>query len=229
MAITATGTNGTNREVGSDTTIAASAFVCTTGNAIVVGVSNYNTGQTVSSIADTAGNTYVRLGNVESPDSSGRMEMWLATNITGHAANVVTVTFDAGTTFRTIAAAEFTQIATASPLDQSTTVNISGTGTTHTTDATGTTVQADELIIAFYITWLTAQVYSGTGGNTIFAQHDTGYNALAGRVVSATGAYDVSLTTGVGTQAAMMVRTLKAAASNSVVPVVQRQFRARRG
>lgn len=89
----------------------------TTGNTLVVIVYNKNGGyqapvRTVSSIADTASNTYTLLKRY-SLTYEEDIEMWFSTNITGNASNIVTATFSDTTDTTTIYVMEFAGLGTA--------------------------------------------------------------------------------------------------------------------
>jgi len=95
MAISAaTGAAASNSTAG--TSLAAAAFSATAGQHIFVAVALQATTASVSSITDTAGNSYARQ-SAATNGTSVRVELWAATNITGNASNVVTVNFSAST------------------------------------------------------------------------------------------------------------------------------------
>jgi hypothetical protein len=77
------------------TSIAAAALAVTSGNAIIVGVYTYSGDP--SNCQDTAGNNYSKLGTYLDGTTSRRLTFYLAQDITGHASNVVTVTFPSST------------------------------------------------------------------------------------------------------------------------------------
>lgn len=68
----------------------------TAGNDIIVNVSILDTTKSVTSITDTAGNSYALKASVNN-GSSIRIETWAAHSITGNASNVVTVNFSGNT------------------------------------------------------------------------------------------------------------------------------------
>ncbi len=82
----------TGNDEGAGTTVASSAFVATAGNTIAVAAGTYFSDAVVSTVTDTAGNTYAKKHERK---TQGSVEIWVATNVTGHATNVVTVTFTA--------------------------------------------------------------------------------------------------------------------------------------
>src|SRR3989475_315938 len=85
----------------------------TTSNTLLVGVET-NNDVAISSITDTQGNTYVK--DVGFAGAPNRLSIWRASNITGGAAPVVTITFAAKET-ATAVVAEYSGLASVSPLD----------------------------------------------------------------------------------------------------------------
>lgn len=108
--------------------------------------------------------------------------------------------------------AEFSGIATSSPLDQSTgTADTSTTATTCSTGTTGSTTQADELAVAAYQGGSTL----GSPSNSFAIQDQTAganFIALATKTLSATGTVTTSATYSTGSSNAGCVATFKAAA-----------------
>lgn len=116
------------------TTIASAAMNLQAGNTVVVFVSTETAGSTVSSIADTAGNTYTSDAACKvTLASNGRGEMWYAKNTTANASNVVTATFSGSSTYRRIFASQIGGASTSAPFD------VCGTGTTSSGSADVTT------------------------------------------------------------------------------------------
>src|SRR6266540_1399309 len=115
----------TGSSAGAGTTVASSALSCTTGNALAVSASTYDPTSVVSGVTDTAGNTYTK--KVERK-TSGSVEIWVAKNITGHATNVITVTYSASVaTDRFVCAAQFSGRDTSSSIANTTaTANTAG-------------------------------------------------------------------------------------------------------
>src|SRR5581483_4261976 len=81
------GTSGTN--------IAFSATSLTAGNLIVVQIRWGAVSVTVSSVTDTAGNTYVQAGTDQNMVVGGTdfLSLWYAQNTIGNASNIVTINF----------------------------------------------------------------------------------------------------------------------------------------
>jgi len=89
------------------TSLATAALNVTTGNLIVVTVS-INSSGTVSSISDTAGNTYHQAtGCYETYSSSNASDIWYAYNVTGNANNVVTVVVSANVNYNAVSQIQY--------------------------------------------------------------------------------------------------------------------------
>ncbi|HLW51331.1 MAG TPA: hypothetical protein VKW06_00685 [Candidatus Angelobacter sp.] len=76
--------------------LALPATSLTTGDDIIIDVCLLDTTKSVSSITDTAGNTYTQLAAVNN-GTGVRIEKWGKHNATGNAANIVTVSFSGNT------------------------------------------------------------------------------------------------------------------------------------
>jgi len=177
---------------GADTssTVASSAFSVSAGNAIIVGVSNYTSIQrTVSSISDTAGNTYVRCGNRYQPDSYFTSEVWAAYNTTANANNVITVTYSGGATYRAMVAHQVSGIATSSAFDKQ--AASTGSPSSASVGPTDTTTQGAEYIFAFF---MVSDSMTGTAGTNYTERVDADQIYSEDRVVTSTGAYSASAT-----------------------------------
>lgn len=171
-------------------TLASSSFSVSAGNAIIVGVSNYTTTQrTVSSISDTAGNTYVLCGSRYQPDSYFTAETWVAYNSTANASNVITVTYSGGATYRALVAHQVSGIATSSAFDK----QASSTGATSSASVgpTDTTTQGAEYIFAFF---MVSSTMTGTAGTNYTERVDATQIYSEDRVVTSTGAYSAAAT-----------------------------------
>lgn len=93
MAISpTTGTTASNGTAA--TMLSAPVIAVTAGQTVIVGVALLNTSASVSTITDTAGNTYI-LKSAITEGSALRVELWAATNVTANAANVILVTASA--------------------------------------------------------------------------------------------------------------------------------------
>lgn len=160
----------------------AAAANHTTGNLLVVNMRPYAPlGQTVTSVTDTAGNTYSHVASASGSDF-GVEDVWYAKNITGNAANVVRANFSAPVSYVGINVCQYSGCDPTSPLD------VTATGSSlagSVTSGAFTTTQADELIVAnaevggaFGSTW-------GVSGFTIRVQDSQQVSIMADKIVSA--------------------------------------------
>ena len=193
----------------SGTTWAAPALATTAGNTLIVWTSGYTNGSTVTGVTDTDGNTFVKLGTTGGGDATHKMDVWAAYGIKTHAANVVTLAYNQATSFRVIAVAQFSGIATngydaTSPflLDASATA-------THPTANTATTAQASELVVGFYVSWSAAMQITATDPDFVAVQNSDA--ALAYRIVSTTGPQSVTVLTDGDNQLVSIAKTFRIA------------------
>lgn len=128
---------------GASTTIASTALSMSTGNFVYVMVTLL-TG-TVSSVTDTAGNTYVNVPGATVTLGIARTEVWYAKNITGNASNVVTANLSGSFGGRRIHVLQYSGVDLTSPLGDDNTATVNP-GTSISASVTTTT--ANELIIA---------------------------------------------------------------------------------
>lgn len=99
------------------TSIATAATSLTGGNLAVVFVRN-NNGQTVSSITDTASNTYTLAisSRVNSGGNIGvNLEVWYAKNVTGNGSNITTVNYSASVAGRAACVLQYSGASTTAP------------------------------------------------------------------------------------------------------------------
>ncbi len=171
---------------GASTTIAAAAANHTTGNLLVVKL-KWETNVALSSVTDTAGNTYTLLPRQGTTLS---VQMAYSCNITGNVSNVVTATWATSVTWRVSSVTQYSGIAASACFDVQTTA--SGTGTAVDAGNVTTTV-ADEVIVvvatdANSTTWTAATnftiINSGLGGDT----------GTEDRIVASTGTYATPIT-----------------------------------
>lgn len=101
------------------TTISSSSINITGSNTIVVVTSALGSTNSVSSIADSAGNTFITAGaSCRNTNASvGFIEIWYANNVTGNASDIVTVTFSASVSGRRIHVLQYSGIATSTPIE----------------------------------------------------------------------------------------------------------------
>lgn len=202
------------RDPTGSTSIAAPEIAVTAGNAIFVGISSFSgSNSVVTGVADTAGNTYVRAGNEEGGDANHRSSIWYSLNVTANANNIITASFTGSSQYRNMAVAQFSGIAATGAYDQASTIDVTGWGKTHTSTNTGTTTQANEVVIGWYVSWDSQATLSATAPTVLAIQYSTGYCALAYKIVSSTGAQSTTLTTTTNVNYAVQARTFKASKS----------------
>jgi hypothetical protein len=90
--------------------VTSGTFTATAGQDIFVAVAIADTTKSVSSISDTAGNTYTLKSSVSNAGNV-RVELWQAHGITANASNAVSVTLS-GSALASIAVAEYSGIGT---------------------------------------------------------------------------------------------------------------------
>lgn len=191
----------------SASTLALPAINAATGNLIVV--FGQGASQDVTSVADTAGNTYVQAGSTESGQAC-----FYAMNVIANAANVVTLTFAASTDYRAGGVVQYSGLATTSAYDAAGAFTTTAATTTHTTN-TATTAQADEVVVGWFIAWSTPYTLSAGTSTNLRVQQAGGNCAIADRIESSAGSYAVQLTSSSATEYGHIVRTFKMAGSGS--------------
>ncbi len=208
------------------------------GAHILISIGGYQpSGYDVTSVTDNQGNSYARA--VASGLAAGLMRslIYVAENI-GTPSGTFTLTItntQASGNYIAAIASEVSGLAASGAADQTAT-GTAADASLATAGPTGTTVQADELVFAA-MQMASASTDIGVGPPASYTEVLVEQNAamsdgheVAYRILSATGTQTVIWTYGssgqVGWSAALL--TLKGAASGSVVPVVQRHYRARR-
>lgn len=198
--------------------IAATAFSVTTGNAIIVCIGTDNDPvRTVSSISDTAGNTYSSAGGYT--NGVNRIEIWFAQNITGNASNVVTITLS-GSAVGRIAVHQYSGCATSSLQDTGFApagkLN-SNIGAQYTTAAT--TAADGELIVGVFKNADDPASSSAVSGTTLRYQLPNSSATIlvsCDRVTTTAGSYTVGVDIGDDINYINLARAFKAA--GGVVP-----------
>lgn len=191
----------------SDTTVASPAQAHVTGNLIVVGVRWYrSSAQDISSVVDTAGNTYTFISSKN--DGADQVELWYAYNVTGNASNVVTVTFSGITSYRVVCVGEFSGAKTsATPLDQA---PAGGTATTASvTTGAFTPAEADEVSVAFSEVANIGNTWTPDTGYTSQVQDSDTICMMQYKVGPATSSQTVTATTGSGPTKIIIAATFK--------------------
>lgn len=183
----------------------STAAKTTTGNLmLIIGWMQAITG-TMTIGTDTAGNTYTTLAGptVQSNGNSGQgtMQAWYCANATGNAANVIPVA-TSGSVNLEIYVIEIQGLATASPLDIASAINVQSSGVP--TASAITTTNANDFILSFHY-WAGGNTtgmpgVAGSGYTTDFYGNDANSSLtnasrfLQSQAVSSTGTYTAALT-----------------------------------
>ncbi len=115
---------------GSAATATTGSASFTAGNAVLVWARS-NTNTIPTSVTDTAGNTYSLICSNRIADNE-QLWLYVAKNITGHASNVITVTWAASQSFSYCVAVEVSGADTSVPVDILTNSKGASGSTTHT-------------------------------------------------------------------------------------------------
>jgi hypothetical protein len=170
------------------TTTANAGISHTTGNTIVVACGNETAGPVhITGIADTATNTYTLINHTHNGNDSA--ELWFATNITGNADNIVTVTWAANASYASCVIYQFSGLLTAAV---DTSAISTGTGTTP--NAAVTTGSAVALLVSGAYTANSASSSSAGSGYTMPAEARRTYSAAEYQITTATGTYNGDFT-----------------------------------
>lgn len=191
------------KEAVADASISAPALNCTTGNTIIVLVTNYTAlAPQATGATDTAGNTYTQCGlSVNSGDWTG--DCFVAWNITGHATNVVNATFEnASTTNRGIVVLQYSGLCSASnPYDSNWTDTgfYSSAGTDPVVTNSWYTRHPESLIVGLFIhsnSTTLPTAYGDYSPSLLQIQVDESSSPNMGvthRIVSSPGTYEVQM------------------------------------
>jgi hypothetical protein len=219
-------TAGQDYAPGGSATLAADAISHTTGNALFVGVRWFDVGGSIniSSITDTAGNTYVQVGGGKvSGASNEQLDIWYALNITGNASNIVTVNMGSSVQFWGVVVEQWSGIATSSA-DDGVHATDDTTGTTLTSTAFSTS-QANTVVFCIAQVANTGQAWTAdTGaGYTLRGNDDDQVLASQSReFTSQQTGVTVSFTSADGTSSKhMYVSAFKAVGGGGATPSQQ--------
>jgi hypothetical protein len=128
--------------------LSSAAITTSSGQLMAIGIDIKSTAQTLASITDTYGNTWIK-GPANLTAGSDVLYGYYAQNITGGAGHVITVNIAGGTANLSFVVMTFTGRATSSALDKAATFSLIGTfGTSHA-GASATTANASEDLFAF--------------------------------------------------------------------------------
>ncbi len=144
----------------------------TAGNLIIAAVRMSTTSQTVT-VTDSAGNIYADAVAQSQTTDGHQVHLFYAKNVAG-GANTVTATFSASNSHPWLAVYEYRGLSTTSPLDR--TAHAQGSGSTPTSGATATTVNANELVFA--AVGLPASYKGHRGGGQRLRVAATGYGLI---------------------------------------------------
>ena len=190
----------------------------TTGNFVIVNLRcTQSSSVTISSVSDTAGNTWT-VGSKLNIGTNTMIQSAYAYNVTGNASDVITVNYSSTAGFAQIWADQFSGIQTSStPFDSTAT----GTGGTSVTSGTYSTVQNNELAYAI------ASAESASGSWTAGTGFTAAQAAPASQGVASFSEYQIysSIQSGVtasvsgnttGAAAGLIVYTFKAVTTGVV-------------
>lgn len=171
------------------------------------------------SITDNKSNVYANAVPEVSQDSGlGRQDY--KENGAGGASHTFTFTGDSGGLFLTLSVTEISGAATSSALDQVKSATTSVAGTSHTTGSTPTTTQANEILVGFGSSIFSTTYTTDTGAGwteQTNQQTDASHEGLltGTRIVSATGTYAYTFTSGSSVTMVQGVATYKEATAAS--------------
>lgn len=100
---------------GTPSTLALPAMNVTTGNFIIGAATN--NGHHLSTVTDTAGNTYTLLAEISGAATPPTIQGFYAKNVTGNAANIITLTYDSTANLIEGVAFEYSGVDKTSPID----------------------------------------------------------------------------------------------------------------
>jgi glucose/arabinose dehydrogenase/PKD repeat protein len=180
--------------------------VQTAGDTNIVAIGWNNTTSTVTSVVDSAGNTY-RLAVPKSAANGVSQAIWYASNIKAAVAgaNTVTVTFSASTPYVDLRALEYSGLDPANPFDAG--ASASGNGTSANSGAV-TTTGANELILG---AGMTGGLFSAAGTSFTNRIITNDADIAEDRIVTTAGSYSATATLNPSAGWVMQVATFRAA------------------
>lgn len=198
---------GTGGNDATGTTIATAATSLTAGNTIAVGVVWTSATTTVTGVTDTAGNTYTQVsGSFMRSANNDATDIWVATNATGNASNVVTAAYSATSPFRRIKTHQYSGLATTSVSDG----GANGFTAAGTSISTGsmTATTSDGVVFAI-MSSNSAQTYTAGTSFTLRGTVQSTDTQSEDRILAATGSYTASVTAGSSARLFISAATLK--------------------
>lgn len=215
--------NGATASSASTLTTVATSH--TTGNLVACIIRRQNT-SAVSTVTDTASNTYIKIVDTFSSGDGVWTDIWYAYDITGNASNVITVVLGSASTYSSVVCYQFSGVGAAASFGTS--AGATGTGTVAST-GTVTTTGSDSVIIGAFFA-LNASWTAGSG-YTLTAFAVTGdvntYFADEYHLVSASEAATAML--GSGGWGAVAVSFNATTSSSSTIALTGDQLAAARG
>jgi hypothetical protein len=162
-----------------------------------------DTTSAVTSVADTAGNTYVKAVGPTTYTVDLSQVIYYAANINASASNKITVTFNAAAASPDLRAAEYSGLSTTAPLD----VTAAATGKSATASSGSiTTSTAYELLVG---AGTTSDIFtSGSSGFAVRVVTGNG-NVLEDEIVSTTGSYSAGGTQSTSAEWVMQIAAFK--------------------
>ncbi len=182
-------------------------------NVVLIGWSN-STGQ-VNSVVDSKGNAYVLAVGPTVQSGVATQAIYYASNITAASANTVKVTFSTAVSFPDIRIAEYSGIATASPVDVIATAQGSGTSAS---SGLVTTENANDLLVgADKVRQVTNTAGAGYTNRLITSPNG---DILEDRTVTATGTYSATATLTGGAWIMQMIAFRAAGTTGGTTPAI---------
>ena len=157
------------------------------GHMNIVAIGWLDKGNAVTSVTDTAGNTYTQAAHLV---NGVGQDIWYANGIAASASNTVTVMISGTTTQLDLRIGEYSGIAAANPIDQ--TVTAGGIGTAVASGNTGTTTYWHEMLVAASTVAFAQTAGDPTYTLRILTSNDG--NILQDKEVTAVGMYNASAT-----------------------------------
>ncbi len=176
-------------------------------NVVVVGWNDSTS--TVTSIADSIGNTYVAAVGPTASSGNATQRIYYAKNITSASAggNTVTVTFNTTVAYPDVRILEYSGLDTSNPFDVG--IGTSGTGITQNGGSVTTTNANDLLVASNYVDDYSASAGSGYTERFITA----GGELVEDETVTSTGSYSATSTQGSSGWWIMQMAAFRAASS----------------
>ena len=198
----------------SSSSLTSDTVSLTAGNSIIVAITWALDNQSVSSISDTASNSY-SLIIAHDNGSDQWVELWAATDTAGNASNQLTITMSGTVRYWAVNTVQYSGLETSSVANM---VDLTSTGTqaanaTVTSSAWGPTTQADEVLLAAVRISNNGSSFTADTGYAVAVEDTQPSSAIETQIVSAIqsgGANTVSMTYGSSTSWVLAFVALKA-------------------